>query len=256
MDSLDWGLWIATLAVVIGVALELIEDASKVKEKLEWHERRPWRPMVPKIGSVILVLGLAFEIAFQTKIAQRDTAFRTSAETRIAMLKQEASNAEKSAANARLEAAKIEKSVAWRRLTPERATKIASSLKQFAGQRVNVFTYLGDLEAWMFASQIELALGGKDGAGWNVHFGRIVFSRLTFSGILIETTPNATEKDRKVAKVLLDTLSPEGAFPLPKQIPEGEDLKGETVEGDVDSKAFVSLTIGTHPAPPFTSEGQ
>jgi hypothetical protein len=114
-----------------------------------------------------------------------------------------------------------------------------------------VFTYFGDLEAWRFADQIELTLGGRGGAGWNVHFARIIWSRLSFAGVLVETIPKATEKDREVAKVLLDTLSAAGvvAFPRPKQIPEGEDLKDQMVRGEVDPQAFISLTVGVHPEP-------
>jgi hypothetical protein len=45
----------------------------------------------------------------------------------------------------RREIAQLEKSVAWRQLTGEQEHKIAASLKMFNGQKVNVFTYFGDL---------------------------------------------------------------------------------------------------------------
>lgn len=93
MDSLDRKLWAATIAVVVGVVLEVIKDIQEVKEKIEWNERRPWRPIIPKVGSVILVLGLAFEIVFQTKISQREATFRTAAANRIEKLNNEADDA-------------------------------------------------------------------------------------------------------------------------------------------------------------------
>lgn len=72
LDALDIWLGLATLTVIVGVALEASEDIQRVREKYLWHERDPWKPILSKIGLVLLVLGLAAELVFQTDIQVRE----------------------------------------------------------------------------------------------------------------------------------------------------------------------------------------
>jgi hypothetical protein len=83
-DSLYLGLWIATAVVIIGVALEAIEEWGKIKEKVRWSEREPFRPLSPKIGLIILVSGLCAELHFQTALHTRETNMRIAANKALA----------------------------------------------------------------------------------------------------------------------------------------------------------------------------
>jgi hypothetical protein len=90
-------LGVCTLAVAIGVAFEFVEDWQKAKEKREWNERNPWSPIVPKVGFVLLVVGLAGEIVFQVWLEQRDTTFKTDAARAITNADSRATSAEQHA---------------------------------------------------------------------------------------------------------------------------------------------------------------
>lgn len=46
-----------------------------------------------------------------------------------------------------------------RRLTPAQQEKIAIKLRRFAGERIDVLAYQGDVEPWFVADQIAGALG-------------------------------------------------------------------------------------------------
>jgi hypothetical protein len=74
----DW-LEIASVLVIIGVILEGEELVVEYKVK-------GWKPIWPKIGFGLLVLGLAAEVFFQTRIESMDAALKRTSDTRIAEL--------------------------------------------------------------------------------------------------------------------------------------------------------------------------
>jgi hypothetical protein len=220
MSSNEWGIILATIGVVVGVILEGWEHWDEYKKK-------GWKPIVPKIGFAILVISLAIEIVFDARLAQES-------------------------ANTELKAAQLQEALAWRSLTPLQQHQIAAALKLYAGQKINCLVYFSDLEAWVFADKIEVALGYKHlaawTAGWDVHFGQIVLSPRVTSGLLIETSPKASDQDRAAANALakiLRTITMGVIGPWPRD----ERMKGETASGDMDSQANITLTVGVHPPP-------
>jgi len=217
MPAMNWderGLLAAAVAVVIGVLLEGAEHLHDIRTK-------GWRPIAPKIGFAILVIGLAVETVFEARIG-------------------------KSAAETSLKAAKLEDAVAWRHLNPQQRANIVATLRGYGGEKINVFSYFGDLEAEVFADQIAQALGGKDGAGWIMHFATITWSPRTFSGSLVETVPSATDHDRDAAKSLVLALST-GITPVVGPMVKDKTTTGETLRGAVDKEAPLDLVVGTHP---------
>jgi hypothetical protein len=136
-------LGVCTVAVVIGVAFEFVEDWQKAKEKREWHERNPWSPILPKVGFAFLVLGLAGEIVFQTWIEKRDTVFKTDAANRITEL--------------------TRKALPRERLVFEAMDTMVAKLRPFAGQKVAMFAVPNNSEAQSFAGTLDITL---DKAGW------------------------------------------------------------------------------------------
>jgi len=107
MDTNEWLLVIAGIAVVIGVFMEGWEHWEDIK-------KNGWRPLTPKIGFAILVLGLFVEKYAEIRIGQADTKFRVDAINRIGQLTEhaakfnrEAGEFRKAAADSRLETQKL-----------------------------------------------------------------------------------------------------------------------------------------------------
>lgn len=222
MSFNEWGIIVAAIGVVVGVILEGWEHWNDFKTK-------GWKPLSPKVGFAVLVISLAVEIVFDARLA-------------------------KESADTQLEAARIEAAVAWRVLTTKQQRQLATSLKPFAGQSVNFIVYAGDLEAWFFSDQIEVSLGylhrAPWAAGWNVHFGRITWSPREATGLLIETTPTASDKDRDAANALARALASQ-QIRVGGPMVRGKEMEREAVSGDLDTKAPIIVTVGVHPPPPF-----
>jgi len=205
-------------------------------------------------GSALVVLGISIELIGAVGI------FGTSLQIDIEH-RREVAQLEQEAANTRLRALRLEKAIAWRVLLVSQAKKLAAGVSAFNGQKVNVFTYMGDLEAWLYADQIGATLGlGHDThpelpwlAKWDVHFGRIALSPRTASGILVEVTPKATEQDKKAAQALFDALRLVTPHVTGVSV-RGDALKGEQVYGDTDPSANICLTVAVHPPPPIELE--
>jgi len=112
MSFNDFGLIATAALVVLGVVLEGLHDFTA----------KGRRPMIPKIAFAILVLGLCGEIFFEARLT-------------------------KEAADTRLKAADLERQLAWRTINWAQKAELVSELKRFAGQRIDIFTYVGDPEA-------------------------------------------------------------------------------------------------------------
>lgn len=146
-------------AVVLGVVLEGYEH---------WEDfrKRGWRPIVPKVGFAILVLGLAGELFIQPFIDSAENSFRIDAKQRIASLHTELgeahleiarltkttelARAEGADANARaaeanqkaeqehLARVKIEERLISRHLRTEQVKRLIAKLEPFADQEAIV----------------------------------------------------------------------------------------------------------------------
>ncbi len=175
----DFALYIAlgvcAIIVVIGVALEAIEDIHKVKETYAWHEKDPWKLVAAKVGLALLVLGLCGETIFQVWIEHKDTHFRADAAHRISTLSDKAESLRKEANKARLEEEKLrtanlalEKILRPRRINldqPGLGVELRQ-LKSFAGTPVLIDS-VSDLEALRAAHDLGFILFGS---GWKVSF--------------------------------------------------------------------------------------
>ena len=162
-----------------------------------------------------------------------------------ARLNLEVAKAQKETEQERIARLKIEEKVAPRRITKEQQETIAGKLKSFAGQRINVLIYRGDVEAWFIADQIKLALGGVAGAGWIVHSATVTEFNRAISGMMVETTLKADAKGVAAAKALVSVLSAE------KLVVSGPSPALETLKagafGILDSEAAIQLVVGNKP---------
>jgi hypothetical protein len=216
MSFNEWGIIVAAMGVLVGIALESWEH---------WHDLKTkgWKPVIPKIGFAILFVSLAVEILFDARLA-------------------------KESADTQLKAAIIEKDLAGRHLTNEQEAAIVKKLRPFAGERIVVLAYQEGYEPWYIEDQIAYALGGKDSAGWVVSSGRVRELNRAFGGILVETTPKATGKHKDAAKALASALADSGllvAGPLPVQTGLQTEVFAHADNGPSDQP--IHLTIGTNP---------
>lgn len=210
------------------------------REIAELHVKieTPWE----RKGSALVVFGIAIELVGSIGIFVQSLRIETENRRTVAALE--------------LKAAQLQKAVAWRLLSLQQQQAIAATVKPFK-ESIDILVYFSDLEAWVFADQIGAAIGNKAPAlwigGWNVHFGLISMSPRLLSGMLIETTSNATDKDRAAANALVKALHQSVTVVRGPQSRE-DGLKGETISGDVDVNAPIILTVGVHPRPPLELE--
>jgi hypothetical protein len=218
MSSNELGVVVTALLVVIGVVLEGWEH-------LHDYRTGGWKPLTPKIGFGLLVLGLCGELFFEARVTN-------------------------DAAKMQLQAARIREAVAWRMLTANQAEQIRKELIEFAGEKINVRTFLGNLESSFFADQIATALGPKHGAGWEVHFSQIIMAppRLA-SGLTVDIANTASQRDRAAAKSLADVLRSITVHTLGPI--SGNDRADMILNGDTRTATPIVLTIGVHPPPPM-----
>jgi hypothetical protein len=164
INALNFWQSVFTIAVVVGVILEGAEHWEDIK-----HKR--WKPVIPKIGFLILVIGLAGEWKFQSLIGQRDTQFRNDA---ISNLNKSAAELRNESQKAREEEDKlnIEIDLVGRLFIPRRVAvsigpygpsgRSFATLKPFAGTKVQIFV-VPELEAVRLAADIS---GALQAAGW------------------------------------------------------------------------------------------
>jgi hypothetical protein len=183
------------------------------------------------------------------EIARKDAeAFRldiAKANERAANAEREAARLNKIAEDERLARLKIEEKMAPRHLTTEQQRTIASKLRRFAGQGVNLYVHSGDTEIEGIARDIVMALGTPNGAHWVVSS---VLERpdRTIPGILVELR-GADAAARDAAVALVSTLNDERIFAAGPQPTESIE-RHTVVRGDGSNmNAPIVITIGKKP---------
>src|SRR5438309_1147337 len=246
----DWFSYLALALVFIGVVGESIADLTNLIKSPRWKSK------TEKISALLLITGLAGELVSSSKLSelngrivailnkQAAEAQKAAGEAneRAGSAEQRAAEANEKAEQEKLARVKIEQKVAPRRLTKEQQERIARKLKPFAGQRINVLIYRGDVEAWFIADQIKVALGGITGAGWIVHSATVTEFNRAFSGMMVETTVKANDDSLIAAKLLIAVLSAEHLV-VGGPSAALKELRAEAF-GDLDSEANIQLVVG------------
>jgi hypothetical protein len=178
-SSVPWehSVWVFTVLVVVGVAMELWIIGHEYRDDMEaWALahfgvlRSPGRPSITKlsveVGSVLLItFGIMGELGAGIKIASINGALRSkNAELRsksgqlIALLDQETEQLHKVAGELKSENLKLEAQIAPRRLDLDQQVKIAENCKGFKslsmGKRIKLVSYSLDTESFVLAEQI------------------------------------------------------------------------------------------------------
>jgi hypothetical protein len=148
---------VASAFVVIGVMLEGVEIIHDVRAK-------GWQPVLPKVGFVILVAGLAVEIVTEFFIDAQQTYQKQADDLKIAELNEQTSRQE-------LQLAIVQARVTWRSVTREQCETLAGALPSSGTVRVQYPS--GDPEALLFAINLENCF--SDIARWQVHSSALAF---------------------------------------------------------------------------------
>jgi hypothetical protein len=195
-SSLEWLLYVFVALVVIGVVLEFGSVVWEYREELEDFQRgtirSPQKPSNRKLwfelsGAVLVAIGVSGELAIDVKSGDIQTALRakngeligilqnassialhaaSENEKQAAQLRTYAEGLKKQAEDERLARLKIEDAVAWRRLGKPQISELGSELAMFSRQLTAVVYNVSDLEAYSFASDIDVAL--HEFAHWNI----------------------------------------------------------------------------------------
>jgi len=166
------------------------------------------------------------------------------ANERAANAEKEAARLNKTAEDERLARLKIEEKMAPRRLTPDQQRAIASKLRRFAGQRVDLFEHAGDLEIAGIANDIITALRAPNGAGWAVVVA-VEHPNRTIPGILVELT-RADTATGNAAVALVSALNDErilAAGPVRVDSETHQVVQGNAAE----LNAPIVITVGKKP---------
>lgn len=215
---------------------------------------------------------------------QQETAL---ARQQIAEANSRAASANEKTEAERLARVKLEKAVAWRELSDTQILDIAAKMRPFAGEKLDVFAYRDEPDAWMLASRIMSAVGGSwtlpvsekgdghlvmrrkhwwsewefdpkasggwtlsPGAGWKVKAFWVVEHDRMGSGIDIETSKSANDRDLAAAKALVLALKAENLEvdgPYSTESERHRDV--ELLNGTGNPTAPIELTILFRPPP-------
>jgi hypothetical protein len=154
------------------------------------------------LGAGLVAIGVAGEFWIHVKAGKLEADMREANRQLVALVDERASKNEREAAKLRKAAAGLEKQaedermaraeledrVAWRRLTKDQQSVVASTLWIFAGERA-IFGYdAGNVEALLFATDIEKTL---EAARWRVFSpaGMVRFKVAGKIGVIPEPLP-------------------------------------------------------------------
>jgi hypothetical protein len=185
----------------------------------------------------------------------------------------------------RLARVRLEKSLAWRELDDAESKDIAVKLSPFAGEKLDVFAYREEPDAWMISLQIAAAVGGgltaidrsvppdlvftrehwwsewkldtkasgivrSPGAKWDVKVFRVIEHDRLGTGMEVETSAQANSADIAAANALVSALK---AADLEVSGPstEGSERRRDVdlVSGSGEPVAPIQLTIQFRPPP-------
>jgi len=184
LETLHLLLRVAIAAVAVGVVLEEWDDALR-------HLRQGnWRPFLPKLGFILVALGVAAEFPLDIAITSSEVQTQTAAEDEIRDLRK-----------ANLE---LEKRLAARGLSDEQVANLRKRLATSSGPEFMAIPYWDDKESMDIANRIADTLIG---AGWKLHnpeHGEQLVG--VVAGISISADSEAPQEVRDAAKELAAAL--------------------------------------------------
>ncbi len=214
----------------------LTGEIGKVRKKSDaWDTATN---LVLLLGAIVAI-GIAIAAIGSSRAKNRlitlqdDLATAREADLSMVLTKNEGETArlKELAENEHLARVNLEASVAWRRLTKEQIPDLGTALAAFPRQLTALVYNVSDLEAYSFASDIDVAL--HEFAKWNIAEPQAVLAMregpVNFGtnpplerGVVVNSTPD--ERSRAAAKAVVDKLSSFGfdaviGTSIPKETP-------------------------------------
>ncbi|HXY58473.1 MAG TPA: hypothetical protein VEH76_07820 [Methylocystis sp.] len=146
LNSLYWWLTLFTLLVIVGVIMEGEEIFSELRAS-GWMRAKH---KLAKFGFALLVVGLAGELFFQTRIESEDAKLKRDSDRKIADLRIVAENL-------RSENLALEAKIAPRKLPPNAIEAIKNVAASFSDRKISLWSYGLDIEGRLLATQIKSA---------------------------------------------------------------------------------------------------
>ena len=196
--------------------------------------------------------------AFKAQIADADARAKAAeAQVASAMAASEAASAKaegfrldiakanESAERERLARLQLEARLADRHLTPDQRANLVRALQPFAGVRVNLFALSGDSEIIGLGNDLLSALAGNNSAGWMVTIGSGQDSAILSSGVLVELSPDASDREKRAAQIFINTLNGAGIVVHGPSSPTQGAIMGDT---NRDPNANIRIVVAKKPS--------
>jgi hypothetical protein len=233
VDGLETWLWISSIAVIVGVALEVYFVIHSYKEDLEAWSRGIIRPpdkpqlriLLFEIASIILVvLGITGELGVGVLTSNENARLRTKNTERVQLIRQKAGAAEIEAGRAREQteherSARIElqKSLFMRTLTDAQLAQVRRGISAFPGQSFITHGYSGSgqsifdrREILEFRETLLFGLYSDLPGSWkskSLMDASLPFKGDETPGVQVWVSSDAQQKTKDAAKQLVGVLN-------------------------------------------------
>lgn len=175
LDSMEFWITVSTLLVVVGLVVEYWFPLSELIEEIRKRHPFPWKKLAEMIGGVLVTIGVAGELSFQSIASNKGALIRAYSHQIEGLLNKEAGQARSEASHANERASRNEKEAAqlrkdaesehiarlelqaryeWRRLTAQQAKALCNDLKPRFANRLYVIATALDPEAWQYGKDL------------------------------------------------------------------------------------------------------
>src|ERR1017187_697372 len=100
LDAFEWWITVSTILVVLGLVIEYWFPLRELVEALKHRPPFPWKLIMEMVGGILVTLGVAGELWFQSRASNVQTFIRSDTHKIEAILNKEAGDARKDAGKA------------------------------------------------------------------------------------------------------------------------------------------------------------
>jgi hypothetical protein len=244
----NWGI-AATLLMAFACTVVAIKTSSRKDELIGAEDLRKAEHIADLDHANLTLRGQVATLEMNAANANKDLAGlqKAASDAKAAQQKVETELAKQQerAANAERALLKLQEHNKPRHLAAEQQQNVATKLKQFAGQKINLLAYSDDGEIIGLTNNIGNALAGPGGAGWVISASLGSVTTSAISGILIEVTKSADSQARLAADSIVAALRSEGLDVTGPNVQEQEGFIMGNIH--VNPSAMIWITIGRKP---------
>jgi len=221
LDSVGGWISASTILVVIGLVIEYWLPLRKLIAEIRKRPPFPWKLLMEMAGGVLVTVGVAGELWFQSRASSLQTFIRSDSHKLEALLNNEAALAGKDAAAARRTTALLQSVVMPLDLTDKQQSEIGTACERYSGRSVIVSANSSDIEGRILAPLVIDALIRAGIKATPAPAGGLAFEE-TAAGLTVRGP------DRDFVETLAGSLDRTGELNVAVREPEKED-RAETV---------------------------